>query len=198
MSQNTDSTQFKNDSAEVVKTRSKSKKETPTVIVDAKPISIVPPTDSKKKSTKSKASEKKEKPTKVSESSPSVTSKYVSGKPKKKKGEPSVKKSLTMFDLYMSENPFGTGNVESHVDTSVKTVIKPNVESSGKVSSEIVGPNIERTMKENPISENPKSGETLDEYRTVAETIIDQTSLIVPVVTPDKAIPEPVNDSMKE
>ncbi|MCI96394.1 hypothetical protein A2U01_0117694, partial [Trifolium medium] len=53
MSQNTDSTQFKDESAEVVKTRSKSKTETSTVVVDAKPISTVPATDSQQKSTKS-------------------------------------------------------------------------------------------------------------------------------------------------
>ncbi|MCI40528.1 hypothetical protein A2U01_0061761, partial [Trifolium medium] len=61
MSQISDASQIKNTSAENVKTRSKSKEEASTVVLDVKPISTVPPTDSKKKSTKSKASKKKEK-----------------------------------------------------------------------------------------------------------------------------------------
>ncbi|MCI89741.1 hypothetical protein A2U01_0111030, partial [Trifolium medium] len=49
MSQTSDASQIKNTSAENVKTRSTSKKEAFTVVLDAKPISTVPPTDSKKK-----------------------------------------------------------------------------------------------------------------------------------------------------
>ncbi|MCI68485.1 hypothetical protein A2U01_0089746, partial [Trifolium medium] len=82
---------------------------------------------------------------------------------------------------YVSENPFGTGNVESHVDASVKPAIKPDVDSSGNVSSEAGQSQFEKSIEETLISDNPKSGETVDESRTVAETIIDQSSLTVPV-----------------
>ncbi|MCI38706.1 hypothetical protein A2U01_0059935, partial [Trifolium medium] len=55
MSQTSDASQIKNTAAENVKTRSTSKKEASTVALDVKPITIVPPTESKKKkSTKSK------------------------------------------------------------------------------------------------------------------------------------------------
>ncbi|MCI83865.1 hypothetical protein A2U01_0105141, partial [Trifolium medium] len=63
MSQTSDASQINIEATEIVKTRSKSKQRTSTVTVDAKPISTVPSTDSKQKSTKSKASKKKEKPT---------------------------------------------------------------------------------------------------------------------------------------
>ncbi|MCI52105.1 hypothetical protein A2U01_0073349, partial [Trifolium medium] len=79
-----------------------------------------------------------------------------------------------------------------------KPAIKPNVESSGNISSETGKSQFERGVKETLIPDNPESGETLDESRTIVETIIDQSSLTVPVVTPDKTTPETVYDSMKE
>ncbi|MCI83081.1 hypothetical protein A2U01_0104356, partial [Trifolium medium] len=45
MSQTFDASQIKNTSAENVTTHSKLKKEASTVVLDAKPISTVPPTD---------------------------------------------------------------------------------------------------------------------------------------------------------
>ncbi|MCI65626.1 hypothetical protein A2U01_0086884, partial [Trifolium medium] len=84
-----------------------------------------------------------------------------------------------MTDLYLSDNPFGTGDVESHVVASVNTAIKPNVESSGNASSEAVQSQVEKSVEETLISDNPKSAETLDESRSVAEAIIDQSSLVV-------------------
>ncbi|PNX90394.1 hypothetical protein L195_g046518, partial [Trifolium pratense] len=87
MSQTSGSAQIKNKGAEVVKTRSKSRKEDPTVVIEATPISSIPPTASKKKkSTKST--------TKVSESSPSVSIKSGSGKTKRKKPQSPVKRGL--------------------------------------------------------------------------------------------------------
>ncbi|PNX90668.1 hypothetical protein L195_g046793 [Trifolium pratense] len=78
MSQTSGSAQIKNKVADAVKTRSKSKKEEPTIMTDATLISSIPATVSKKKkSTKST--------TKVSESSPSISIKSGSGKPKRKK-----------------------------------------------------------------------------------------------------------------
>ncbi|MCI76582.1 hypothetical protein A2U01_0097852, partial [Trifolium medium] len=77
-----------------------------------------------------------------------------------------------------------------------KTAIKPNVESSGNASSEIGKSKFEQVVKETLIPENPKFGETLDESRTNAETIIGQSSLSVAVATPDKATPETVDESM--
>ncbi|PNX62309.1 hypothetical protein L195_g061085, partial [Trifolium pratense] len=54
MSQTSASAQIKNKGTDAVKTRSKSKKEEPTVVIDATPISSIPTTVSKKKkSTKS-------------------------------------------------------------------------------------------------------------------------------------------------
>ncbi|MCI55662.1 hypothetical protein A2U01_0076913, partial [Trifolium medium] len=50
MSQTSDASQINSNPAESAKTRSKSKQGTSTVIVDAKPISTVPPTGSKQKS----------------------------------------------------------------------------------------------------------------------------------------------------
>ncbi|MCI83486.1 hypothetical protein A2U01_0104762, partial [Trifolium medium] len=57
---------------------------------------------------------------------------------------------------------FWTGNVELHVDTSVKEAIDPNVESSDKVSGKIEKPEVEKVAAETLNSQNPKSGETLD------------------------------------
>ncbi|MCI84178.1 hypothetical protein A2U01_0105454, partial [Trifolium medium] len=48
------------------------------------------------------------------------------------------------------------------------------------------------------IPDNPKFGETLDESRTNAETIVGQSSLSVPVATLDKATSETIDESMKE
>ncbi|PNX70351.1 hypothetical protein L195_g057306, partial [Trifolium pratense] len=49
MSQSSGSAQIKNNLADAVKTRSKSKKEGSTVVVNATPISSIPATSSKKK-----------------------------------------------------------------------------------------------------------------------------------------------------
>ncbi|MCI23996.1 hypothetical protein A2U01_0045179, partial [Trifolium medium] len=152
MSQTSDSSQIKNKSTEtpsnITKTRPKSKKETSYVVLDAKPISIVPSTESKKKSTRFKYAVKKGKPTKVSESSPFVSIKSVGSKSKKKKPQSSVQRGLSMHDLYVSEDPFRTGNVESHVDTSVKEAIDANVESSNKASDEIEKSEVEKVTEE--------------------------------------------------
>ncbi|MCI51866.1 hypothetical protein A2U01_0073110, partial [Trifolium medium] len=56
----------------------------------------------------------------------------------------------------------------------------------------------EKVVKETLIPDNPKFGEILDESRTNAETTIGQSSLSVPVATPDNATPETVDESMKE
>ncbi|MCI48239.1 hypothetical protein A2U01_0069482, partial [Trifolium medium] len=68
---------------------------------------------------------------------------------------------------------------------------------SGNASSEIGKSQFEKVVKETHI-DNPKFGETLDESKTNAETIIGQSSLSVSVATPDKATPEIVDESMKE
>ncbi|MCH88227.1 envelope-like protein, partial [Trifolium medium] len=90
------------------------------------------------------------------------------------------------------------GNVESHVDTSVKEVINPNVESSDKVSNKV-----EKIAAETLIPQNPKPGETLDEFRSNADDTIDVTlQSFVAVkdhVEPfDKATSDPVVESVKE
>ncbi|MCI55501.1 hypothetical protein A2U01_0076752, partial [Trifolium medium] len=91
--------------------------------------------------------------------------------------------------------PFGTGDVESHVDASVKTAIKLNVESSGNASSEIGKSQSDQIVEETPISNNPKFGETLDESKDNADIITGQSSLSVPVATSDKATLETVDES---
>ncbi|MCI59960.1 hypothetical protein A2U01_0081215, partial [Trifolium medium] len=88
---------------------------------------------------------------------------------------------LSMTDLYLSENPFGTGDVESHVYASDKTAIKPNVESSGNVSNKTGKSQFEKVDEETLIPENAKSGETLDVSRTNADATLEQSSMSVPV-----------------
>ncbi|PNX80080.1 hypothetical protein L195_g036075, partial [Trifolium pratense] len=109
---------------------------------------------------------------------------------------------MTMFELHVSENPFGTVNVESHVDTAVKPAIKPNAESSGKASSEIEKPDIEKFVEEPLISNKLNTNETLDESRTNVDAIDGQSSMSIPLDVPvgafDKAIPEIVDKSVKE
>ncbi|XP_045797567.1 uncharacterized protein LOC123891708 [Trifolium pratense] len=153
MSQSSGSAQIKNKIADTVKTRSKSKKEGTTVVVDAMPLSSIPATTSKKK--KSAKSSKK-----VSESSPSIKSDSI--KPKKKKPQSPVKRGLSMSDLYLSKNLSETANVESHDVASGKNA---NVESSVKSVSEKVN-------QENPtVEENPSSVETLGKTQNIAENV---------------------------
>ncbi|PNX78443.1 putative envelope-like protein, partial [Trifolium pratense] len=168
MSQSSGSAQIKNKAADAVKTRSKSKKEEATVVIDATLISSILATVSKKKkSTKSTA--------KVSESSPSVSIK--SGKSKKKKPQSPVKKGLNMSDLYLSKNPFETANVESHDAASGKTA---NVESSGKATKESSKSESEKVDKETPSEhDNPISGETLGKSKTIAEKFVEVSKLSV-------------------
>ncbi|XP_045831363.1 uncharacterized protein LOC123922708 [Trifolium pratense] len=155
MSQSSGSAQIKNKIADTVKTRSKSKKEGTTVVVDAMPISSIPATTSKKK--KSAKSSKK-----VSESSPSISIKSDSIKSKKKKPQSPVKRGLSMSDLYLSKNFSETANVESHDVASGKNA---NVESSVKSVSEKVN-------QENPsVKENPSSVETLGKTQNIAENV---------------------------
>ncbi|XP_045797579.1 uncharacterized protein LOC123891721 [Trifolium pratense] len=114
MSQSSGSAQIKNKIADTVKTRSKSKKEGTTVVVDVMPISSIPATTSKKK--KSAKSSKK-----VSESSPSISIKSDSIKSKKKKPQSPVKRGLSMSDLKgESRKPLCKGKPSS-VETLGKT-----------------------------------------------------------------------------
>ncbi|MCI51607.1 hypothetical protein A2U01_0072851, partial [Trifolium medium] len=93
-----------------------------------------------------------------------------------------------------------TGNVESHVEASVKTAIKPYVGSSGNASSEIEKTESEQVVKETLISDYHKLGETLDVSRTNTDVTLEQLSipLFVPVAAADKATSETVNESVKE
>ncbi|XP_045791391.1 WASH complex subunit 2-like [Trifolium pratense] len=163
MSQSSGSAQIKNKIADTVKTRSKSKKEEATIVVDATPISSIPATSSKKK--KSAKSTKK-----VSESSPSISIKSGTGKSKKKKPQSPVKRGLSMSDLYLNKNPFETANVESHGAASGKTA---NVESSSKANEESSKSVSEKVNQETlSAQENPISDETLGKTKIVAENVI--------------------------
>ncbi|CAJ2637493.1 unnamed protein product [Trifolium pratense] len=155
MSQSSGSAQIKNKIADTVKTRSKSKKEGTTVVVDAMPLSSIPATTSKKK--KSAKSTKK-----VSESSPSISIKSDSVRSKKKKPQSPIKRGLSMSDLYLNKDLSETANVESHDVCSGKNA---NVESSVKSVSEKVN-------QENPsVEENPSSVETLGKTQNIAENV---------------------------
>ncbi|CAJ2635129.1 unnamed protein product [Trifolium pratense] len=155
MSQSSGSAQIKNKIADTVKTRSKSKKEGTTVLVDAMPLSSIPATTSKKK--KSAKSTKK-----VSESSPSISIKSDSVRSKKKKPQSPIKRGLSMSDLYLNKDLSETANVESHDVASGKNA---NVESSVKSVSEKVN-------QENPsVEENPSSVETLGKTQNIAENV---------------------------
>ncbi|MCI58135.1 hypothetical protein A2U01_0079388 [Trifolium medium] len=66
-----------------------------------------------------------------------------------------------MHDLYVSKDPFGTGNAVSDVDTSVKEMIVSNVESSVKVFEQGGKSEVEKVIAETLVSQNPKSVETL-------------------------------------
>ncbi|CAJ2652062.1 unnamed protein product [Trifolium pratense] len=155
MSQSSGSAQIKNKIADTVKTRSKSKKEGTTVVVDAMPLSSIPATTSKKK--KSAKSTKK-----VSESSPSISIKSDSVRSKKKKPQSPIKRGLSMSDLYLNKDPSETANVESHDVASGKNA---NVESSVKSVSEKVN-------QENPsVEENPSTVETLGKTQNIAENV---------------------------
>ncbi|XP_045789388.1 uncharacterized protein LOC123884345 [Trifolium pratense] len=146
---------IKNKIADTVKTRSKSKKEGTTVVVDAMPLSSIPATTSKKK--KSAKSTKK-----VSESSPSISIKSDSVRSKKKKPQSPIKRGLSMSDLYLNKDPSETANVESHDVASGKNA---NVESSVKSVSEKVN-------QENPsVEENPSTVETLGKTQNIAENV---------------------------
>ncbi|CAJ2651841.1 unnamed protein product [Trifolium pratense] len=155
MSQSSGSAQIKNKIADTVKTRSKSKKEGTTVVVDAMPLSSIPATTSKKK--KSAKSTKK-----VSESSPSISIKSDSVRSKKKKPQSPIKRGLSMSDLYLNKDLSETANVESHDVASGKNA---NVESSVKSVSEKVN-------QENPsVEENPSTVETLGKTQNIAENV---------------------------
>ncbi|CAJ2637489.1 unnamed protein product [Trifolium pratense] len=155
MSQSSGSAQIKNKIADTVKTRSKSKKEGTTVVVDAMPLSSIPATTSKKK--KSAKSTKK-----VSESSPSISIKSDSVRSKKKKPQSPIKRGLSMSDLYLNKDLSETAYVESHDVVSGKNA---NVESSVKSVSEKVN-------QENPsVEENPSSVETLGKTQNIAENV---------------------------
>ncbi|XP_045791442.1 uncharacterized protein LOC123886149 [Trifolium pratense] len=171
MSQSSGSAQIKNKIADTVKTRSKSKKEGTTVVVDATPISSIPATSSKKK--KSAKSTKK-----VSESSPSISIKSDTVKSKKKKPQSPVKRGLSMSDLYLSKNPSETANVESHDVASGKNA---NVESSNKANEESVKPVSEKVNQETlSAKENPSSVETLGKTQNIAENVFVSNNPSVP------------------
>ncbi|XP_045791288.1 uncharacterized protein LOC123885992 [Trifolium pratense] len=164
MSQSSGSAQIKNKIADTVKTRSKSKKEGTTVVVDVMPLSSIPATTSKKK--KSAKSTKK-----VSESSPSISIKSDSVRSKKKKPQSPIKRGLSMSDLYLNKDLSETANVESHDVASGKNA---NVESSVKSVSEKVN-------QENPsVEENPSSVETLGKTQNIAENVGVSNNLSVP------------------
>ncbi|XP_045791453.1 uncharacterized protein LOC123886160 [Trifolium pratense] len=171
MSQSSGSAQIKNKIADTVKTRSKSKKEGTTVVVDATPISSIPATSSKKK--KSAKSTKK-----VSESPPSISIKSDTVKSKKKKPQSPVKRGLSMSDLYLSKNPSETANVESHDVASGKNA---NVESSNKANEESVKPVSEKVNQETlSAKENPSSVETLGKTQNIAENVFVSNNPSVP------------------
>ncbi|XP_045830914.1 uncharacterized protein LOC123922216 [Trifolium pratense] len=162
MSQSSGSAQIKNKIADTVKTRSKSKKEGTTVVVNAMPISSIPATSSKKK--KSAKSTKK-----VSESSPSISIKSDTIKSKKKKPQSPVKRGLSMSGLYLNKDPSETANVESHDVASGKNA---NVESSNKANEESVKSVSEKVNQETlSAKENPSSVETLGKTQNVAENV---------------------------
>ncbi|CAJ2651342.1 unnamed protein product [Trifolium pratense] len=171
MSQSSGSAQIKNKLADTVKTRSKSKKEGSTVVVNATPISSIPATSSKKK--KSAKSTKK-----VSESSPSISIKSDTVKSKKKKPQSPVKRGLSMSDLYLNKDPSETANVESHDVASGKNA---NVESSNKVNEESVKSVFEKVNQETPSAkENPSSVETLGKTQNIAENVVVSNNPSVP------------------
>ncbi|XP_045802536.1 uncharacterized protein LOC123896160 [Trifolium pratense] len=162
---------IKNKLADTVKTRSKSKKEGSTVVVNATPISSIPATSSKKK--KSAKSTKK-----VSESSPSISIKSDTVKSKKKKPQSPVKRGLSMSDLYLNKDPSETANVESHDVASGKNA---NVESSNKVNEESVKSVFEKVNQETPSAkENPSSVETLGKTQNIAENVVVSNNPSVP------------------
>ncbi|CAJ2653064.1 unnamed protein product [Trifolium pratense] len=162
---------IKNKLADTVKTRSKSKKEGSTVVVNATPISSIPATSSKKK--KSAKSTKK-----VSESSPSISIKSDTVKSKKKKPQSPVKRGLSMSDLYLNKDPSETANVESHVVASGKNA---NVESSNKINEESVKSVSEKGNQETPSAkENPSSVETLGKTQNIAENVVVSNNPSIP------------------
>ncbi|XP_045802453.1 uncharacterized protein LOC123896051 [Trifolium pratense] len=166
MSQSSGSAQIKNKIADTVKTRSKSKKEGTTVVVDATPISSIPATSSKKK--KSAKSTKK-----VSESSPSISIKSDTVKSKKKKPQSPVKRGLSM-----SKNSSEIANVELHDVASGKNA---NVESSNKANEESVKSVSEKVNQETlSAKENPCSAETLGKTQNVAENFFVSNNPSVP------------------
>ncbi|XP_045791837.1 uncharacterized protein LOC123886576 [Trifolium pratense] len=171
MSQSSGSAQIKNKLADTVKTRSKSKKEGSTVVVNAMPISSIPATSSKKK--KSAKSTKK-----VSESSPSISIKSDTVKSKKKKPQSPVKRGLSMSDLYLNKDPSETANVESHDVASGKNA---NVESSNKINEESVKSVSEKGNQETlSAKENPSSVETLGKTKNIAENVVVSNNPSIP------------------
>ncbi|MCI44132.1 hypothetical protein A2U01_0065371, partial [Trifolium medium] len=77
-----------------------------------------------------------------------------------------------MHDLYISKDPFGTGNVESDVDASIKETTVSNVEPSVKVSEQSGKSEVEKVIAETLVSQNPKSVKTLETSRSV-EKVVD-------------------------
>ncbi|XP_045792091.1 proteoglycan 4-like [Trifolium pratense] len=168
MSQSSGSAQIKNKIADTVKTRSKSKKEEATIVVDATPISSIPATSSKKK--KSAKSTKK-----VSESSPSISIKSDTVKSKKKKPQSPVKRGLSMSELYLSKNSSETANVESHGAAS--------------------GKNANVNQETPSAQENPSSDETLGKTKIVAENVIVTNN---PIGSENMAVPTNVITNVAE
>ncbi|MCI59612.1 hypothetical protein A2U01_0080867, partial [Trifolium medium] len=66
-------------------------------------------------------------------------------------------------------------NAVSDVDASVKETNVSNVESSVKVSEQSVKSEVEKVVAETLVSQNPKSAETLETSRSVAEEVVDVT-----------------------
>ncbi|MCI41292.1 hypothetical protein A2U01_0062525, partial [Trifolium medium] len=87
------------------------------IVTHAVSITTVPPQTSTK--TKAKESVKKEKHSKVSKTtSPSSSIKKFKSKSRKSKPRTTPKIALSMSDLYLSDNPFKSPNVESDVTAS--------------------------------------------------------------------------------
>ncbi|MCH96070.1 hypothetical protein A2U01_0017053 [Trifolium medium] len=112
------------------------------------PLSTVPPQSSAKARTKSTV--KKTKLSKVSKTTSPSTSSKSKSKNRRSKSTTAPKIALSMSDLYLSENPFKSSNVESNVTASGTNKSVADVDASGNVS-ETLG------------LEKPKSVENLGE-----------------------------------
>ncbi|MCI34452.1 hypothetical protein A2U01_0055672 [Trifolium medium] len=108
-----------------------------------------------------------------------------------------------MHDLYVSKDPFGTGNVVSDVDASIKETTVSNVESSIKGSEQIGKSEVEKVIAETLASQNPKSIKTLDTSRSVGDNVVDvnvppSVAVNVQMDVSEKISTGPIAESVKE